>query len=36
MMFAGVDDVIDNTLTQKILELVLRMPTFEPMKALIR
>jgi hypothetical protein len=35
MMFAGVVGAIEDTLTPKILELALRMPTFEPMKALI-
>ncbi len=35
MMFAGVVDKIEDTLSPKILELALLMPTFEPMKALI-
>jgi hypothetical protein len=35
MMFAGVVSAIEDTLLPKMLELVLRMPTFEPMKALI-
>jgi hypothetical protein len=35
MMFAGVVSAIEDTLLPKILELALRMPTFEPMKALI-
>jgi hypothetical protein len=35
MMFAGVVDAIKDTLPPKILELALRMLTFEPMKALI-
>jgi hypothetical protein len=34
-MFAGVGGLIEDTLLPKILELVLGMPTFEPMKALI-
>jgi hypothetical protein len=34
-MFAGVAGAIEDNLPPKILELVLRMPTFEPMKALI-
>ena len=36
MMFAGVVGAIEDTLLLKILELALCMPTFEPMKALIR
>jgi hypothetical protein len=35
MMFAGVVGAIEDTLSSKILELALRMQTFEPMKALI-
>jgi hypothetical protein len=36
IMFAGVVSAIeDDTLLPKILELVLRIPTFKPMKALI-
>ncbi len=35
MMFAGIADAIENTLAAKILELVLCVPTFKPMKALI-
>jgi hypothetical protein len=35
MMFAGVVGAIEDTLFPRILELVLRMSTFEPMKALI-
>ncbi len=35
MMFAGVVGAIEDTLSPKILESALHMPTFEPMKALI-
>ncbi len=35
IMFAGVVRTIEDTLPPKILELALRMLTFEPMKALI-
>ncbi len=35
VMFAGVVGAIEATLLPKILELALRMPTFEPMKLLI-
>jgi hypothetical protein len=35
MMFAGVVGAIEDTILPKILGLVLRMSTFEPMKALI-
>jgi hypothetical protein len=35
MMFAGVVGVVEYTLPPKILELVLRIPTFKPMKAFI-
>jgi hypothetical protein len=35
MMFAGVVGAIEDTLLPKILQLVSRMSTFEPMKALI-
>jgi hypothetical protein len=35
MMFAGVVGTIENTLAPKILEFVLCVPTFKPMKALI-
>jgi hypothetical protein len=35
MMFAGVVGAIENTLVPKILELVLWVLTFKPMKALI-
>jgi hypothetical protein len=35
MMFAGVVGAIEDSLSPKILELMLRMPKFEPMKVLI-
>ncbi len=35
MMFAGVVGTIEDTLSPKILELALSMPTFEPIKVLI-
>jgi hypothetical protein len=35
MMFAGVVSAIENTLAPKIVELVLCLPKFKPMKALI-
>jgi hypothetical protein len=35
MMFAGVVGTIEDTLPPKILELALRMSTFEPIKTLI-
>ncbi len=34
-VFAGVAGAIEDTLLPKILELALRMPTFEPMKLLM-